>query len=203
MVASLYRPRFGRWLSAAIWALCAYGILIAAADGGIGAAGSVAPWLLLASGTVWAAMWRPQVSVDDAGVHLVNVLRTIDLPWPSIQRIDTKWALELVTAYGSYTAWAAPAPSLRSVVAQSRDDVHRLPPSTYSSGGGIRPGDLPDSPSGAAALAVRTRWEALRDAGHLDDPRLEFQRVPVTWHLGTIAGGVLLLSWVALTQFIP
>ena len=48
-------------------------------------------------GTCWAVFWRPVVAVDDGGVRLVNVLRTIDLPWPSILAIDTKWALTLIT----------------------------------------------------------------------------------------------------------
>ena len=69
-----------------------------------------APWLALVRGACWAAVLAPEVVVDDGGVRLVNVLRTIDLPWPSIQAVDTKWALTLITAYGRFTAWAAPAP---------------------------------------------------------------------------------------------
>jgi hypothetical protein len=75
-----------------------------------------------------------------------------------------------------------------AVRATSRDAEH-LPASAWSSEG-IRPGDLPSSPSGSAALLIRRRWEQLRDAGHLDDPRLEHEAPPVTWHRTTIASGI-------------
>ena len=58
----------------------------------------------------------------------------------------------------------------------------------------MAPGDLPDSPSGTAAVLIRDRWDALRRAGHLDDPRLEDERAPVRWHLGTLLAGVVLLA---------
>ncbi|WP_217617392.1 PH domain-containing protein, partial [Cellulomonas sp. GbtcB1] len=59
----------------------------------------------------WAAYWRPAVLVSPAGDELRNVTRTIELPWPTIQRVDTRYAHTLHTAYGDYAAWAAPAPS--------------------------------------------------------------------------------------------
>ena len=65
-------------------------------------------------------------------MHLVNVLRTIDLPWPAIQLVDTKWALTLVTAYGKFTAWAAPAPggmaSARRMTRSDREIATGSPP---------------------------------------------------------------------------
>jgi hypothetical protein len=186
---AVYRPTFGRILAGAIVALCVVGLVMAVAHDGLSAVWQIGPWLLLVAGLVWATYWRPEVAVDDAGVHVVNVLRTIDLPWPSIQRVDTKWALTLVTAYGKYTAWAAPAPSgLSAARAASKGNLRGLPESTYGPGGSVRPGDVPSSPSGAAAAAVRRRWEELRDAGHLDDPKLEFERPPVHWHWPVILG---------------
>src|SRR5665647_3453620 len=50
---------------------------------------------------------------------------------------------------------------------------------------------------GSLAVAiVRGRWEALRDAGHLDDPRLERDRPRSHLHWGTVA---LLATLAALT----
>ena len=75
----------------------------------------------------------------------------------------------------------------------------RCPATATSAGGsdraddGLRPGDLPDTPSGAAATKVREHWRQLRDAGHLDDPRLEQERATVRWHWATIAAAVALL----------
>jgi Bacterial PH domain len=129
------------------------------------------------------------VIVDDSGVQVVNVFRTIHLPWPSINAVDTKWALRLYTAYGRYTAWAAPAPSVHEVLRASHQDAAHLPDDTYAADG-IRLGDLPTSPSGNAALMIRRRWQELRGAGHLENPRLERERPVVTWHTGTMAVGV-------------
>lgn len=197
---SVFRPVFGRVLAAVIAVLCAIGLVTALAHDGVIALWTVGPWMALVALAVWAAYWRPEVRVDDAGVHLVNVLRSIDLPWPAIQRIDTKWALTLITAYGKYTAWAAPAPGgIATARAATRSSTKGLPESTYGAGGSIRPGDVPSSPSGSAAAAVRRRWEALRDAGHLDDPRLEFAHPPIRWHWPVIAGapGLVLLGVLA------
>ncbi len=192
MAAQIFRPKLGRWLTIALWALSIIA-MIAVLFQNPAAALRAAPWLALLSGGVWAAYWRPEVVVDVAGVHLVNVLRTIDLPWPAIQRIDTKWALTLFTAYGKFVAWAAPAPGGVNSARISQRAGNALPQSTFGPGGTIRPGDHPDSASGAAAAVVRRHWEQLRDLGYLDDPRLEFSRPPVRLHRMTIGGGALLL----------
>lgn len=191
---AVFRPVFGRVLAGAIMVLCAAGLVMAVVHDGPSAIVQLGPWLVLVAGAVWATYWRPEVAVDDGGVHVVNVLRTIDLPWPSIQRVDTKWALTLVTAYGKYTAWAAPAPGgLATARAASKGTLGGLPESTYGPGRSIRPGDVPSSPSGAAAGEVRRRWEELRDAGHLDDPHLEFDRPPVRWHWPLIVAAAALV----------
>ena len=191
---SVFRPLFGRVLAGSIVGLCLFALVVSLVHDGVSAVWTVGPWLALVALAVWASYWQPQVAVDEAGVHVVNVLRTIDLPWPAIQRIDTKWALTLITAYGKYTAWAAPAPGgIATARAVSRGSTKGLPESSYGPGGSIRPGDVPTSPSGAAAAAVRRRWEELRDAGHLDDPRLEFERVPVRWHWPVIVAAPVLV----------
>jgi hypothetical protein len=199
-VRSEFRPVFGRVLTVAIGVLCGASILVLlvrdTADGL-----RAAPWLLFASGACWALYWRPHVAVDDGGVHLVNPLRTIDLPWPAILAVDTKFALTLTTAYGRYTGWAAPAPGLRKTISAGREEAQHLPAST-SATGGIRPGDLPSSASGGAALLIRRRWEQLRDQGHLDDPRLEHETAPVTWHVRTIGVGAALVVLSAVSLFV-
>ncbi len=187
-VHEVYRPWFGRMLTIAIGSICVVAAVTLLWRNGLRQFLQVAPWLALVAGACWAAFWRPRVEVSDGGVRLVNVFRTIDLPWPSIEAINTKWSLGLVTAYGTFTAWAAPAPGVRGTVRAARSDVQRLPPSAVVAGG-IRPGDLPSSASGEVAVLIRTQWEALRDAGHLDDPRLERQRAPITWHITIVAAG--------------
>jgi len=179
-------------LTVGIGIVCAVAMIALVVTDGPSALWRAGPWLALVGGSCWAAFWRPEVVVEDSGVRVVNVFRTIDLPWPSVHAIDTKWALTLITAYGTFTAWAAPAPGRHTAVRATRRDVAQIPMSALS-GGGIRPGDLPSSESGAAALLIRRRWEKLRDAGFLDDPKLEFDTAPVTWHREIIASGVALI----------
>lgn len=187
------RSRSSQLVCALTWVICAVGAGRQLLEG-VGSALALLPWLALVSFLVWAAYWRPSLRVDDGGVRLINVLRTIDLPWPAIQRIDTKWALTLVTAYGRFTAWVAPAPGIRSTVNLGHARRAQVAESALA-GDSIRPGDLPGSPSGDAAVLVRRRWEELRDAGYLDDPRLEFTRVPVRWHWEIIAVAAALAVW--------
>jgi hypothetical protein len=56
----------------------------------------------------------------------------------------------------------------------------------------VRHGELPGSPSGDTAAAINKRWNDLREAGHLSDPRLEFEAAPVTWHWPAIIAAAIL-----------
>ncbi|WP_370524119.1 PH domain-containing protein [Cellulomonas sp. APG4] len=175
-----FRARSGRVLTWAVAVLCAVAWVVTLVQEPVDAL-RYGPALALPALVVWAVLGRPAVLVSDGGVELRNVLRTVHLPWTAIVRIDTKYALTLETAYGTYAAWAAPAPSRMQTLGASPADLEHLPESTYV--GGARPGDLITSASGQAAAHVRRRWEALRDAGYLDDPRLEHDRPQVRWHL--------------------
>ncbi len=192
------RPWFGRVLTAVMGVLALTALVATAVDGDAIDVARLAPWMLLLAGGTWAAFGRPHVAVDAAGVRLVNVIRTVHVPWPAIRAVDTRWALTLVTAHGTFVAWAAPAPGMRAALRATRQDTPDVPIAQLR-GAGMRPGDLPSSPSGDAAAVVRRRWEELRAAGHLDEPRLEHERAPVTWHRGTIAAGVALAALCALT----
>lgn len=187
-----FRARFGRALALAVAAVSGIGLVLTLVEDPASAL-RYGPVLVLFPVVVWVLLGRPAVVVSDAGVELRNVLRTIELPWPSIERIDTKYALTLYTAYGVYSAWAAPAPSRSQAMSATPGDVRHLPESSYV-GGGVRPGDLPTSASGQAAAYIRTRWEALRDAGYLDDPRLERDRPRVRWHVVPAVGVALLTA---------
>ena len=135
------RPWYGRALTVAIALICA-GMCI-----GIGLAGSwtdaalVAPWAALVALACWATFWRPMVAVSPTPVCGSSTsLRTIDIPWPAIQDVETKWALTLVTAYGRFTAWSAPAPGARERAALAgRRRPARRPPQRA----------VPSSPAGA------------------------------------------------------
>ena len=186
----VFSPTFGRVLTIGVGASCTLALVVLAVNDPAGALRAL-PWLALVAGGCWALFWRPHVLVEDSGVRLVNPFRTIVLAWPSIHAIDTRFALTLITAYGRFTCWAAPAPGARETLRVARAEAKHLPASTGFAGT-VRPGDIPSTPSGSAALVIRRHWEALRDAGYLENPRLEHDAAPVTWHWGTIAAGAVL-----------
>ena len=64
-------------------------------------------------------------------------------------------------------------------------------------GDAVRPGDLPQTESGAAASIVRQQFERLRRGGYLDDARVEFDRMPVRWHRATIVVFAVLIALTA------
>lgn len=167
------RPRFGQVMTVIV-ALIVVAALVSFLVVGdlVGLLRSVWVLLLLAYG-IWLLFWSPSVTIDPAGVVIRNLVRERRVTWPAITRIDTKYALTLYTDAGRVSAWAAPAPGRAPASGVSQDDLRRLPESTYGAGGSIRPGDLPTTDSGQASLIVRMRWEELRDAGMLDDSRVE------------------------------
>lgn len=75
---------------------------------------SVRSWALIATvvlGLVllWLFVVRPAAVVHDEGVRLVNPMRVVDLTWPVITEVRSKWALELFAQGRKYTAWGVPA----------------------------------------------------------------------------------------------
>jgi len=150
-----FRPRFGIGLTAAIALMTAAVAVVTLVDEGFGALLSAWPWLALLAGGCWAVFYNPRVDVDGAGVRLVNVWHTVEVPWPALVGLDTKWALTLVTAERRYRAWAAPAPG-RTAMRGDHPDTHRLREAAV--GGEIRPGDMPNTDSGEAAALVRKHW---------------------------------------------
>jgi hypothetical protein len=191
-VVEVVRPWWGRALTVAIGAI---GIAVTIWTG-VGYswkdAALTLPWTALLTLSCWATFWRPRVAVSDAGVEVVNVSHTVFVPWPALQDTDTKWTLTLITAYGRFRAWSAPAPGTRAALSSLVGSRKQRNPSNT---GTVRLGDLVDSPSGAAAALIRHRWDAIRAAGHLENPRLERDRAQVTWHVLTALAVVALLAW--------
>lgn len=186
-MSTTYRPGASRVLAGATFAIAGIGLIALTFSEGLAGLLRYGWWIGLFAMLAWTLFWNPRIVVDDSGVQLVNAFRTITLPWPSITGIDTKWSLTLRTAYGSYAAWAAPAPGRRGSRNLTEQDIEHLPESTFGEGNSVGPGDTASSPSGQAAMAIRRHWDALRDAGYLDNPRLEFEKAPIRWHVGSIA----------------
>jgi hypothetical protein len=58
---------------------------------------------------VWLFVVRPCVVIHSEGLRLVNPMRTVELTWPVITEVRSRWALELVAGGTRYTAWGLPA----------------------------------------------------------------------------------------------
>ncbi len=165
-----FRPAFGRVLSVIVVAIAVAGILGFALTGdGNGLARFSWALAFVAVGAV-ALFWLPSLAVAEHEITVRNVFSTVHVPWPAIQRIDTKYALTLYTPRGKVTAWASPAPNRYASQLSASADT-RL--AATGQGGSVRPGDLITTASGAAAFVIRSHWEQLRDDGHLDNPTIE------------------------------
>lgn len=65
--------------------------------------------VVLALVLLWLFVVRPCVVVHAEGVRIVNPLRVVDVTWPAITEVRSRWALELVADGQRYTAWGVPA----------------------------------------------------------------------------------------------
>jgi hypothetical protein len=154
--------RFGRVLTAIVISLLLIAIVLIAANEGLLSAFAALPFAALLTWITMLLFWFPQLLADDRAITIRNVWIEYLVRWESIQRIDTKYALTLVTEHRTIAVWSAPAPGRHSVFNANREQGKHLPESTYLAGA-IRPGDLPQSESGSAAAIIRREWERRRD----------------------------------------
>jgi len=187
-----FRPAFGRVLSIIVVAIAVAGLAGFMVTGDLPGLLRYGWGLALLGAVAVALFWLPSLSIAEHEVTIKNVFSTVHVPWPAIQRIDTKWALTIYTPLGAIAAWASPAPNrYAGQVSASRDTA--LPGAGL--GGSIRPGDLLDTASGAAAFVIRSHWDQLRDDGRLDNPVIEEGSLRRDVHWTTIAVlGVLTLA---------
>lgn len=180
----LYRPVLGRVLAVATVVVCAVGVT--GLFWGDAASALRYAWpILLVAVTAWALFWQPSLRVQEHGITVSNVLRTYFVPWPAIERIDTRYSLTLFTAARRIPVWAAPAPSRHRTLGLSPKDFEGIGESARGPYGGLRPADAVTTPSGNLAQLIRGHWDRLRDAGlfaHGVDP----DAAPVRWHVATL-----------------
>ena len=186
-----FHPAFGRGLTVVVAVLGAL-IAIASAVGGVDDAVATIPWVLLFVTCCWAIFWHPRVIVADTGVRIVNVTRTIDVPWSSIVDLETRWALTLVTAHGRFEAWAGPPPSAGGAVRTARRSRRRSVDETES----VSPAHAAKQSSRNAATIVRQRWDQLNINGSNDNTRRAVGVPMIRWHwqIGLIVAGFAALA---------
>ncbi|GAA1997489.1 PH domain-containing protein [Nakamurella flavida] len=160
-----FRPRTA-WISAVVWGLVVAGWLTLALTGSaepIGAASRQLPAIALGCVVVYAVCVRPVVRVGAEGVWLRNVVRDVWLPFADLARVETQYALTLVTVSGRrHQAWAAPAPSRHGAARVTDGDVREM--GWTPDQGPVPASATLRSDAGAAAVTVRRMWDAHRAA---------------------------------------
>lgn len=185
----MFRSRFNLVLAVVVWLFCCAGV-VAVVVAGFGRATQYLPLLAFMAFLAWCGLWRPAVRLDDESVTIVNVLSTIDVPWTALIQVETKFALTLVTPQGRFTSTAAPAPG-RLTTALSRRELGRVE-SQVGAASALRPGDLPNTDSGAAAYLIRQRWERLVAEERIELGLADTTPATRTWHWLIIAIGSVL-----------
>lgn len=187
----VFSSGYGRVLTVAM------GVVAVVVVAGVATAGDARLLVLAVTGSAlvtlatWALFWRPRVEVSDGGVLVVNVLRTVEVPWPVLDRVEAGWSLVVHTATGRWTAWAAPQGSAVGAARRARAAA------TSAAGLGAA-GRRERATADTVAAAVGERQAALLAAGHMEGARRTAEanglRERVTWHLGTIAAAVALAA---------
>lgn len=153
-----FQSRFGKYLciTLGIVLLIALGVSIE------GASPTELMIALVSASWIWYScyllLWRPSVEITERELIFNNLIWQITIPLGSIQRIDTKWALEVITSEGRFVSFSAVAPGRHSTATAAREDGQHLPETSYIAGS-VRPGDLVSSDSGAVAFELRRRLE--------------------------------------------
>jgi hypothetical protein len=160
----VFRPTTGI-AACVLWGLLAV-FWLASAAGGYGWSTLLAqlPAVALISTVVYAVCGRPRVIVKPQEVLLRNVVRDTTIPYTAISEIDTRYTLTVTTADGRrHQAWAAPAGG-RFGAARVTDEERKSlslsgPVEEIPASAGLR------SDAGAAAVAIRRRWQAITERG--------------------------------------
>ena len=175
----MFHSRFNQVLAIVVWLFCC-GAVAAVIVSSLGTSAEYLPLIAFVALLAWAGLWRPAVRIDEHAVTIVNVLSTVSIPWPALIDIETRYALTLVTPQGRFAATAAPAPG-RFASALSKRDLTRVNAQTGSTGS-LRPGDLPNTDSGAAAYLVRDYWEKLVAQERIELGVADTTHVTRRWH---------------------
>lgn len=175
-----YRPQFSRGLGAVTMSVCALVLVSFVLTGHPVRILQYGAQCALVALIAWMAFWTPYVRISDGGIEVRNVLRTVTVPWPALEGLDSRLGLRLITDYGNFDAWAVPAPR-RGVVRKQRRAAREDP-------------DVDSEPRTEAGDLVERRWAALRGAGYLDGARLESPTADIRLHALEVFTVVLLLA---------
>jgi len=172
----VFHSRFSRVLAGVSVGILALSWFVGSIGQGVSAAVGTLPIVMLFSYLAIIVFWLPKVQVEADLVRINNIFREHTVSFSAIKRIDTRFALTIFTATKKYSAWGAPAPGRHASIFASKDEGSHLPESTYLAGT-VRPGDLINTDSGAAAAHIRRLWERRSSVEELETSRIYWPRV--------------------------
>lgn len=172
-----------------LWAVLAVVWFVLGARTGVATALAQLPIIALVSTVVYAVLARPRVLVGPRKVVLRNIIRDVYVPYPALSRLDTQYALTLQTLDGRrYQAWAAPAGGRFGAARVTREEQRTLswsgPINEIPASAGLR------SDAGAAAVAIRRRWQPSTEGV---EPDRTTATATVRWAIGP-------LSWLVVSS---
>ena len=98
----------------AVVALAVFVLVDALARGHVLFALRWAPAMLFLVWLFWLLLWRPTVHVDADGVTVVNVARTVRVPWSRVDRVQAGPQVRLLLRDGRrIDCWGGPSPARR------------------------------------------------------------------------------------------
>lgn len=172
-----FRTIFARGLTGAAAVLTLIVGIYSLVEGGLTTLWESLPFLVVGGGMVWVLFGNPKVTVADGGITMVNVVRSVHVPWPTLREVETRWSLSVRTTTGSYSSWAIPASSGMGM--RMRNPSRRGGQSESDTTRALNQGYNAD----AVALVIAERLEALTAAGYLDDQPVHQEVHPqVRWN---------------------
>lgn len=155
---------------------------------------------LLFTGVVWVIFGNPYVRVRDDMIEICNVFRTVQLSWQTVEDVELRWGLRLVTTFGSYSAWSVPRPPRPKVTGRSGGfgaaggtaGAHGKTRGHQSAGANTGDGRS----ANRATEAVLDRWQSPHQPGSGDSVTSESDRPVKRWNRRqlTVLAILILLS---------
>ncbi|MGC0144657.1 PH domain-containing protein [Pseudactinotalea sp. Z1732] len=192
-----FRTLYARVLTVLAGALIVVVLIYSLIDGGIDALWQALPFLVIGGGLVWVLFGNPKVEVADGGITVVNIVRRVHVPWPTLRGVESRWALSVETTEGTYSSWAIPASS--GMGTRLRRPRTKMATGEAETGRSLETGHN----AAAVALVIGQRLDSLTAAGYLEDrPTHEPVRPTPGWNtreLGVLGVVVLTVAIMVLT----
>lgn len=182
------RSRGGIGLCVAVWAIAAIGLGAMVVEGNVDALVHLGPLFLFAAWGCWILLGAPALRIDESAVELVNIARTVRIPWSAIVDVQPGYSLTITTVRRSYHAWAAPggtqAASYGRLLQDEQTRLHLPLPDSAADAAAVgrltRPGDRDLSPAARATALVRRGWKAAQADASADVESTA--EATVSWH---------------------